>query len=656
MNQYLADKKTNADLRRQLEHKNKELQGLKDQLEESNRRQSSLLQINPVASQERISQLEAEVEELTQRSSQQSFNQAHWNGESLGHSSPVALRGSNDFQIFEDNVAEDDHVADGDDALAMGLELESARQEKQALFRSSQGCSNPMLHFQDSPVRPSTSQMRPPVAPTFTIKDLSNELNFAINRAEEAEVALQAMNLEIKSLGFPCNDHDAAECIESIKNHFRDTRVELERVLPGETIMSFDNSRLMPEIISKLKMISRRVQDREAELKSMRDQQRSLKGNFEHALIATEKANARIKELEEAIDHNAEEMLEQRMRAQALEREAQEHEANSRSLIQAIEKYRQEVQRLEQLVEMIEAEQAARLQDVRTATEAEFSQQMSDMDAKVAAETRGRRSAEESAVERLRKINELEATLSTARQHSEDVKEQLRALEQRLAASTRSHEEEVGGLNSRVSSLSTALSAANAEIDKLRKANGKLEDRYRHEVEQGAQVVERMQHEFLRSAAKVNEEKKSYIRGAKVRYANWELESDDLASDDISGGGNGAPMTPVSSVVRFSEFSEIEDASDDHVDGRVEISRGRSHSVSRRPRHSLGAPGLGIMKHRTGGGGGRRRYDSGIGMNSSSDAEGEGEEDGRSPDLLSPDFSSEADIEIDLDIDVDVEG
>ncbi|KAK5342348.1 hypothetical protein LTR43_012489, partial [Exophiala xenobiotica] len=148
-------------------------------------------------------------------------------------------------------------------------------------------------------------------------------------------------------------------------------------------------------------MDSDRARDCEAELKSMREQQRCFKGNFDDAIVAAEKANSRLKELEEAIDTNAEGMLEIRMRAQGWEQE---------SLIATIEKYRAEVKKLDELVTSIEPEQAARLQEIRTATTTVYGQQLSDMIAKVAAEIRGGQTAEESAVDRPRKLTELECS------------------------------------------------------------------------------------------------------------------------------------------------------------------------------------------------------------------------------------------------------
>lgn len=638
MNQYYADQKTDTVLRKELEHKNQELQELKEKLAQARARNASLEDVS--SSQGRVDEVQAEIEQLQQSFS--SNDAAPEDDPANGYNSPRDAHDDGAFHIYEDeHVGNQNQSNDEEDVHVVGLELESARQAKQALFRSSQGSSTG-IHFEDSPARPSTIQKEIPSQPQQSYQDVSKQLNAATNRAEEAEVALKALDLEIQSLGFPYNQDDTYESVAAIKNHFRHMRIELERAMPGETVTSFDNTKLMPEMLAKIKMIGQFVRDREAELKSMRDQQRCLKGNFDHAIVAAEKANNRVKELEETIDKNAEEMLDIRMRAQAWEREVKEHESNNRCLITAIEKYREEVTRLEQLVELIEAEQASRLQDVRTATEAGFTQQLSDIDAKVAAETQGRRAAEESAVDRLRKINELESALSTARQQADDVKERLAALEQQLntsnrthdeqvASSKRAHEEEVGGLNSRISNLATALSSANAEVDKLKKLNGKLEERYRAEVEYGARAVDRMHNEVIRSATKASEERKSYIRGAKVRYANWELESDDLMSDPI------VPMTPAS-IVRFSDIDYPED--DDHVQGSVEVSRGRS-----KHRRASAAQGLGIMKR------GRRRYDSGIGMDSLSEAD---EEEDLSHDLMTPDLSSDADVDVEIDADVDV--
>ena len=548
------------------------------------------------------------------------------------------------------------------------------------MFRSSQSFLNKAVQFEDSPM---LSNKKIPSAPEISVRDISKELHEAINRAEEAEVALQVMRTEIQSLGFPAPVDDAENCVSGIKAHFHEMRLQLEHTMPGETRISFTPQLLMPEMLSKLKLVSSQIRDREAELRSMHEQQRSLRGNFDHALITIGKANAHMQELEDTIDKNAEEMLEQRMRAQAYEREAQEHQKNNEALIAAIEKYRLEVKRLEELVELIEAEQASRLQDVHTATTAEFNQQISDMDAQVAAETRGRRAAEESAVERLRKINELESALSSALQNSEVVKEQLQSLQRQFSGTKQTHTEEVVDLNNRISTLSTALTAANAQIEKLTLEVSRIKSLYHDEIDRGVEDLTLQAKDAIRHAAYVADLKKAHVRASKVKMANWVLESerDDLPSDPAG------PMTP-SSMVRFSEFSEIDDSAsdraanemfsdemdlgeDDHVAGRVALSRGKkrqgyrrhhSSSLDSSPPRDTSLPATspllgirGILKKKPL----RRRYDSGIGMDESSlseldEGQGEGEDDTVKV-VKGLELSSEADFGVG-DVDVDVVG
>ena len=97
----------------------------------------------------------------------------------------------------------------------------------------------------------------------------------------------------------------------------------------------------------------------------MRDQQKTLKGNFEHAILASDKSNRRVRELENAIETGAEEMLETRMKVQALEKEGAEKDKNISALITALEKYREDVTRLEQLVTQLESEMVFKVQEAK---------------------------------------------------------------------------------------------------------------------------------------------------------------------------------------------------------------------------------------------------------------------------------------------------
>jgi hypothetical protein len=642
-NEFYADKYSKAKLQRELDQKNEEIKRLKAENEALEQRQAT---DELAASQSRINHLEAEVTKLTQT--------FHDDDSGVGSSSPQF---DDDFLIFEDDTANDGNQ-DDDDAT-VDLELETARQAKQSFFRSSQSFSNKVVSFQDSPDKFAASR-KTPEPPHTNPQDLLRELNAAVNRAEEAELALQAMTTEIAELGFPTVNTSDTSILAGIRSHFHAMRLALERTLPGESTLSLnDAATLMPEMLSKLSHLSSTIRERNIELRSMRDQQRTLKGNFDHALLATEKASRRIKDLENTIEQNAEDMLHQRMRAQQAEHDTAEIEKNNRSLISAIEKYRLEVTRLESLVEKVEAEQAMRLQEVRTAT----SQQVSDMEAKVSAETHGRRAAEDSAIERLHKINALESALSKTRENSDTIQSQLDTISKSFNSTSATHEAEVKDLTSRITSLSSALTTAQSQIDHLIRDRKALETLYREEVDRSSTYAQSTYDLQLRLTTQAYEDKKRYIRASKVKLANWELQSEvdeDLPSDPVLPV-DGAPMTP-SSMVRFSEFSEIsssppqrsssssdvedgdeesaidsdvrgthlaplndiataEDDGHDHIEGRVELTRGKKHrrnSSSSLPATSplLRGGGIdatrGILKKKP-----RRRYDSGIGMDSS---------------------------------------
>ena len=620
MNEYEADKlkQSKTTLLKQMKEKDIELQRLRAEVN-TDRAQHNF-GAEPLSSQERVEEIEAELEQLRQSFNLEDADMAvQWDDVPTNvRTGPLSDSGDT-IRIYEDdNDAGMENTAVTDsDGLTMGLELESARQAKRDLLQASRRSSISFeMHFDDSPVRRRTTTRSPPATPRTLYHQTSKQLKATTSRAEDAEVALQSLENEVQALGFAQDHAGSSGAVTAIANHFRQARLELERLVPGETVSGFENAKLLPEMLEKLKQLAQLVGDREAELKTIRDQQRTLKGNFDHAIIAAEKANARVKDLETSIDNGADDMLHARMRAQALEKDCQEKDRNVASLSNALSKYREDVTRLEELVQQMESEHTVYVQEAQQAMMMRFEHNISDLEAKIAAETRGRQAAEESSISRLDRIKELEVALTTANTHAADVERQIATMEMRVQLSSNNHAEEVGALNARISTLSTALASANAEVDKLKVTKAKLEERVRAEVEQGARTLENIQNDLIKNVQKTYENKKSYIRGAKVRIANWELEHDDDSLGDDVG-----PMTPAS-LVRFADMED-----NDHVEGSVEMSRGRKHRRT---------PGLGIKRH------GRRRYDSGIGM----DSLGEVDEDDNQQGLLTPELSSEPDIEV----------
>ena len=656
MNDYEAERKVRARQEKTIQAMEEEMSKLRDELEAAKQNNNNdaaegggVAEVDDVASSQRIDKVEAEIAALRESFNDVVLPEMEDDGMEIDweHVTRRAGRMPGPSSDSGDTIRifEDDDVMPGDEAqqvsatsnhanvsdpahdaeiLAMALDLETAKQEKRQLFNDvrshlpSSSAQAPLsdLDFADSPSHPcnslqsSSSSLASP--PKNFYHDLARVLKATTSRAEDAELALHALEVELKTLGFAGND--ASEVIAEIQAHFRTARIELERAVPGETVSAFENANVLPEIIAKLQLVSRRVRDREAELKTMREQQRTMKGNFDHCIIAAEKANARVTELEEAIETGAEEMLGCRMRAQALEKEGQEKDKTISSLIAALEKYREDVNRLEQMVIQLETEHPFKVQQAEEAVNIVKDQQISDLEAKILAEETRRRDAEATAAERLNRTNELENAMAAAKQHAQDVLFQLRALvnekeEQEfqikkiLLEKDEHYTVHLASLNTRISNLGTALASANAEVDKLKVTNSKLEDRVKAEMEQGQHAVETLHLEMVRSFAKVNEGKNSYLRGTKIRLANAELE-------DEGADGTCEPMTPVS-LVRFVDV----EASEAHIEGSVEIERGRKRM-----------------------GKGKRRFDSGIGIGSSSGAEEDAELPVEMP-------SSEADVE-----------
>ncbi|RMZ79170.1 hypothetical protein DV738_g3542, partial [Chaetothyriales sp. CBS 135597] len=536
VNDYQSEKRENTHLRHEIRRKDEELKQMRQQLEAARRKpQTGEQAVQTEAVQSRVEEVEEELSRLRRsfgldiQPTQELEVDVSWDH--------VPRRVGGGPRSIGDRV----------DATLMSLELSSARQAKQDMLHSFSRTSRSFdtadfLNFADAASaqqQGSSHGKQSSTSSRVNLQEIRKQLTLAKSRADDAELALSALEGEVRALGFTQDaDAPASTCLAALADHFRAIRLDLEHLMPGETAISFDNAALLPEMVKKLKQLAQQLAARDAELQGLRSQEKSLRGNFDHAIIAAGKAQSKIKELEKSIDDAAEETLYMRMKNQQLARDLNERQSDVEKLQAALDKYRQEVQRLEALISQVEDEHKRAMATVQASAKG-WETVASDMEAKAAAETLGRRKAEESAVKRLAKIQELEDALNKAKELAEETGERLQEVEERSLR----HREEVGQLNVRNSNLSTALTSAEAEIAKLKAINQKLEERYRNEVESGRQAVERMQHEVIKAATRISEQGKGYRRSSKVRLANWELESDDYPV-----GEDGLPMTPASTV------------------------------------------------------------------------------------------------------------
>ena len=644
VNEYQSEKRDNTHLRHEIRRKDQELKQLRDELDKARQQEHTSEQSRQAEDvQSKVDEVEAELSQL-----RHSFGvepqelEVNWDHLPRRGNGPRS-EGGDTIPIFEDDadpyqtdplpppVRAEDRV----EATLMSLELASARQAKHDMLnsfsRNSRSFESTDLHFADSPSRPKTSSANADVTPRTFATDLQKQFRLAKSRADDAELALSALEGEVRALGFSSSsDSSAMGSLAALADQFRAIRLDLERLMPGETTISFNNPALFPELVKKIRQLTNHLSTRDQELKTLRDQEKNLRGNFEHAIVAAGKAETKIKELEKSIDDAAEETLHVRMRSQQLEKDLYARDSDNAKLKSALEKYRDEVSRLETLIVQVEEDHKVAMAKVQSSAQ-NWETMAGDLEAKTAAETLGRREAEESAVTRLSKIQELEDALNKAREEAENTSEQLQSMQEKGSR----HSQDLGERNTRISNLSTALTSAEAEVTKLKAINQKLEDQYRSEVDEGQRAVEYMQHQMIKAATRITEQGKGYKRGSKVRLANWELESDDYPVGD-----DGMPMTPASTV-RFADPEDDEDVeqggeasspASEHLPGSVEMGRGRKRLPL--------TPALGLKRR------GRRRYDSGVGMSPlGEESEAEAYDSG----FVTPDFSSEADVDMSVE-------
>lgn len=684
MNSYEAEKKSRSILQKEIDVKNTELERLRAELKAVTAQPQTHEQSQhiPMSSQQRVDEVEAELEALRQSFAMED-QQDPGSWDHVPRISGPSSDGGDTILIHEDDDAQplNSHQPSqyDTDVLSMGLELEAARQAKSSFLGSFREANTSFdFHFADSPARPTQnmSLSRIPDTPKTFHHDLSKRLKETTRRAEDAELALTALDIEITGLGFgqPETD-DTLAMVAAISAHFREVRLELERLVPGETAAGFENSKVLPELVKKLRMLSQKLKGKEAELKASKDQHHNLKGNFEKAIIAAEKVNERVKELENALDAQAEDTLHIRMRSQQLEKDLMEKEQDVTSLGRALNKYRDDITRLEKLIDDIQTEQAAENGRAESQTK-EHSEKIEQLEARIVSEQTGRRAAEVSAIQRLARINELETTLATTKRNSAELEIQLTALQSSTTTSSQDRAAEIGALNVRISSLATALASANAEVEKLKIIKNKLEERVRSEAEQGAKAVETLQEQLIRTVMKGNEARKRYVNGAKVRIANWELNDEREFSSDGAMSEDSGLRTPSTASVRFAEWTEVEtierigdeqqqemlteDSGSESVPGSVEVQRGRgrykkprlvSYENPRRTGEDLGIT-LDFSKAR------KRRFDSGVGMSPSEKFEDVMEDtdcskSGRNQTgMLTPELSSDVGVDGELVEDV----
>ncbi|KAL9018730.1 MAG: hypothetical protein Q9185_003960 [Variospora sp. 1 TL-2023] len=375
----------------------------------------------------------------------------------------------------------------------------------------------------------------------------------------------------------------------SLSDVVRSGRLSLEFLFPGETPLGLDVSDpqpLLEAMISRVKALKDELARVEQRFTVSKTAESNTTRNFKTALVQLESVRGHFKVLSEACEAEKERARSSELevstmearcenaneRRRAAEHQRNEHRRSIKRLQPALEYYQHEVKELTQTIMDLETTHESALKTVRAehaddsdaalaCQQIVFEEAKSDLEARVAAETTGRRKAEQSAVERLDRIKELENHQQELQSAVHEKQSIIRSLESELEATKSSHESEVGQLNVRIGKLVSDLSSANMELTLYRQQTARLANVLEQEKAAGIQAVEAIQSEVKACATKADVVREAHEEGIKNR-------------SDSSTQSFGL-MTP---VVEGGKFRDAE--ADEKVEGHVQYVRGKKR-VSR---------------------------------------------------------------------------
>ncbi|KAI4116233.1 MAG: hypothetical protein LQ345_003316 [Seirophora villosa] len=375
----------------------------------------------------------------------------------------------------------------------------------------------------------------------------------------------------------------------SLSDICRSARLSFEYLLPGENTIGLDVSDPQPLIeamISRVKVLKTELDCKKQKVAVSETSQSNMGKNFKAVLghledvrnkfqafqteLVEVKAQASSFELEastmEARWENANEAR------RAAEKQRDDLRRSINRLQPALEYYQQEVKELTQTVMDLESAHEVALKGLR-AEHAEhsdaalacqqiaFDEAKSDLEARVAAETTGRCKAEQSAVERLDRIKELENRQQELQSAVHEKQSIIRNLESQIEATKSGHESELGQLNVRIGKLVSELSSVNLELNIYRQETDRLASLLEQEKTAGIRAVDAMRSEVKACAARGDVVKDAHVEGIRKR-SEGSSQSFGL-------------MTP---VVEGGKFRDAE--ADEKVEGHVQYMRGKKR-VSR---------------------------------------------------------------------------
>ena len=392
--------------------------------------------------------------------------------------------------------------------------------------------------------------------------DDNEALHHTSQLSNDREALRDTTHLHVATTSTDAASQTSSVSLKADNDVFRDARLSLERLFPGEITLSLttnDPQPLLSTMIERLQTLKTLVLISEDSLDRTQTQERNMRNQFNQVLqqlnrvrdYAEEAATKRDNEKDradaaEAAGQAVQEELEKASGdIRALGNDVDEKERSIQKLQDALEGYRKEIAGLEVLITKIESDHNV----AQTKLRRDMDEAVADLDCQVAAETVGRRAAEGESVERGERIKQLRLLEQELRGAMNDKQGIIRDLEQEVAKMKEEQEQEIGGLNAKIGQMASDLEDAKSEMNKLKADKKTLLFRIEEEKAAGVKAVEAIQAEMSRCVEKSEDVKTEHVK--------------DMRSRGIEVGEHKGLLTPITAG-RYKD-----------VEGYVEVQRGK---------------------------------------------------------------------------------
>jgi hypothetical protein len=331
------------------------------------------------------------------------------------------------------------------------------------------------------------------------------QLALSESTALESSSRFSALGNELLNL-FPSSQIANPELIiQQLHAQFRAARLELEYLTPGENTEGFDNAKLLNMLVSRLRILTKKVQQQDADIDQYHSQETLLR----------QQLGSRV----DAMAHLQETLTTATSEIARLESDVHERDESISKLTHALQGYRDEVSGLETFISRLEVEHAADdaiLRDEIESIKRDADTKILDLDLKC-------ETLEAAAEGREILMRELERRLSGAVDSARALEEAFAALREEnvnlhdaAADREKSHGEalalrdaRVAELREEVESVNAALKRAHDNIMVLTRDNRNIEAQLEGEKLRGKMVIESM----LGQQAGVFETGRGYLNG-----------------------------------------------------------------------------------------------------------------------------------------------